>query len=59
MTKKDYELIARVLSEFANDCDKHEHAYRIIGRVSAYMSRELGKDNLRFDSAKFMKACGF
>jgi hypothetical protein len=51
MTRKDYELIARVIRYAEID----ERAGDRIARDFAYA---LAKDNPRFDRARFLKACG-
>jgi len=56
MTRKDYELIARVfadLNESESEGDKVS-----LARVARELAIELWKDNERFDGDKFLKACG-
>lgn len=52
MTKKDYELIARVIQENEGD-DLRSHNY-LVGSL-AYAFEQ---DNPRFDRNKFLQACG-
>ena len=57
MSRKDYELIARVfadLNESESEGDKVS-----LARVAKELTIELWKDNGRFDGDKFLKACGF
>ncbi len=65
MTKKDYELIARSIAESFKDSRDfgggrvaadamREIAYHIVSNLASAMAH----DNPRFDSARFMKACG-
>ena len=64
MTKKDYELIARVLKDQLESC--FTHVNKQIGTIEAYsvecvvkqLTKELEQDNPRFNRQKFMKACG-
>ena len=49
MTKKDYELIARVLDEHTGCPMKFS--------VVAGFARELKEDNPKFDAEKFRQAC--
>lgn len=63
MTKKDYELIARVLKH-GNDSVKNAMDINpitggdMINTISNYMANELKKDNPRFNRDMFMVACG-
>lgn len=50
MTKKDYELIARVISRYSD---------WIKVKLTEDFCRELRVANPRFDEDKFRKACGF
>lgn len=56
MTRKDYELIARVLR------DKHERwdatGQMAVRAIAEAFATELATTNPRFDRARFLKACG-
>lgn len=60
MTKKDYELIARVL----NDTNKFQQdfievsARQVLDQVAANLATQLEAENPLFDRTKFLKACG-
>lgn len=54
MTKKDYELIARVLRDESSD----GQAYRPDETLCLAMADALAEDNPRFDRVKFLVACG-
>lgn len=54
MTKKDYELIARVIKAIC-DRDINLRTKRFIANVFCY---ELSFDNPSFNAEKFGKACG-
>ena len=53
MTKKDYVKIAKILNEASVFCHP-EH----IGSIVAMFCSVLKDDNPRFDSTRFIKACG-
>jgi hypothetical protein len=55
VTRKDYELIARVFAHFSTICELNE---TIGGRIAERLAEDLAEDNPRFDSAKFLRACG-
>jgi hypothetical protein len=55
MTKKDYELIAEVIKGLRADFGDNPVALEVI---ALEMASELQHTNDRFDSAKFLKACG-
>ena len=63
MTRKDYEMIAKVFSdhrkEYAQHGDTKEVAdkCRAILMVAADLAREMSKDNASFDSDRFIMAC--
>ena len=52
MTRKDYVIIAEVFANFANVCNLEE---TIIARN---LADALQADNPRFNSARFLDACG-
>lgn len=56
MTRKDYELIAKVLAAFDSDGASDLLNWAANCR---YMARELAKDNPRFNKITFLDACGF
>ena len=62
MTKKHYEMIARIIAqgrEEANKDNRFSHGGQTaLGLLSARLAKEFEKDNPRFDSAKFLAACG-
>jgi hypothetical protein len=55
MSRKDYELIARVLRD-ANVAD--EHQYELLERIALGFALELAATNPRFDRERFLAACG-
>jgi hypothetical protein len=64
MTRKDYELIAGVLSD-ALDSFYADHNRGLLhnapsmhGMVAESMADALAADNPRFDRERFLKACG-
>lgn len=61
MTKKDYELIARVIARnisVANDRDQNQDVVFGLCHLATDLSRELAQTNPRFNRIKFLKACG-
>lgn len=61
MTKKDYELIARIFNK--NIHDTHPKNVRlnvkmVAGAMAQQFADVLAKDNPRFDAEKFLTACG-
>lgn len=64
MTKKDYELIARVFKgelhawDNAPDSKFKENAIEVIRALSQIMAGYLATDNPRFDRDRFLEACG-
>jgi hypothetical protein len=55
MTKKDYELIAKVLKNTGGGDYKALMAH---GNTCATFAEALAKENPRFNSVKFLEACG-
>lgn len=51
MTRKHFELIARILDESDLSPDEHEH-------ISSRFADELEHLNPNFDRERFLKACG-
>ena len=61
MTRKDYELIARVVKrerDSWNENNANPIAIDTCHRFGEGLAYELENDNPRFDRAKFLKACG-
>ena len=61
MTRKDYELLARVVKrerDSWNENNANPIAIDTCYRFGEGLAYELEKDNPRFDRAKFLKACG-
>ncbi len=65
MTKKDYELIAEAINyskRLATDLGLTEKVFdgylAGVGQTRVLISNALAKDNHKFDSKKFEKACG-
>jgi len=58
MTRKDYEIIAKAITEaFAWEIGKKEGEHAI-SRVAHILANSLRNDNPRFNEDKFLKACG-
>lgn len=57
MTRKDYELIAKVLAT-ASDSGSVEQLLNW-GTTCRHMARELASDNPQFSTVTFLDACGF
>lgn len=57
MTKKDYELIAGVLKRY-NDANNGNMFEDILHDVSYDFATALQEENPKFDSNKFLEACG-
>lgn len=55
MTRKDYVIIAEVFANFANVCNLEE---TIGADIARNLADALQADNPRFDSARFLNACG-
>lgn len=61
MTRKDYELIARALQAKRDELVESRSSYdRICGHDGAILTlaEALASDNPRFNSARFLAACG-
>ena len=52
MTKKHYEAIAKIIDIVAHDKHKHPH------NVAYHLADYFATDNLKFDRARFLQACG-
>ena len=59
MTKKDFELIAKVIKRNYNNNQQAEQARTVCRDIVTDFSLELLRDNPRFDSNRFIEACGF
>lgn len=57
MTRKDYELIAKVLKEAREDSESGEEKLRV-RLIAAKLADEFSDRNERFDRNRFFKACG-
>lgn len=60
MTKKDFELIARVLSEqlASTTADTPRDAVTAVECVAYRFARALANENPRFNRGRFLAACG-
>lgn len=56
MTKKDFELIAKVLATNKPPADE-KNAYETWANIGYDMSQALAKTNAKFDFRRFAKAC--
>jgi hypothetical protein len=69
MTRKDYEMIAKVISQTKEFYEKDipynymvsqvQLSGSISSRLVDHLSNLLKEDNSRFDSERFREACGF
>lgn len=63
MTTKDYELIARAINEAiaVHEIETGEDSKRStdpLNRVARFLATDLAEQNLKFNRAKFLAACG-
>ncbi len=59
MTKKDYILIAKVISEFLDDGENENFSGLYGGHeIALRLSVEMKRQNPRFNKEKFLLACG-
>lgn len=56
MTRKDYELIAKVINR--NTVSLTESAFIDFARMAEDLATELETENPRFDRQRFLTACG-
>lgn len=56
MTRKDYELLAKVFNR--NTTDLSESQFIKFARLAEDLATELQAENPRFDTLRFLKACG-
>lgn len=66
MSRKDYELIAQAFRDEARQYQLHTEnldeaaaALNVLRRMSNRLASRLLDDNSRFDTQKFVTACGF
>lgn len=59
MTRKDYVLLASVIDDTYNNYACGEDERVIVKTFASRMCDRLTQDNARFDSVKFLNACGF
>lgn len=61
MTRKDYQLIAEAIRPYADSLYRNrlKDMESAVETVAIRIARALEKENPRFDSDKFMEACGF
>ena len=57
MTRKDYELIARVFRRELSRCETFGEK-GVVYRLARELSRELRSENMRFDDTRVLLACG-
>ncbi len=57
MTKKDYELIARVIKKEAEKWKAESKYAFAISAIAYNLAEELGKENTRFRKDLFINAC--
>jgi hypothetical protein len=55
MTRKDYELIANVIKQFPR---LDYGVASVLEELAEDLSMALSNENPRFDTARFLKACG-
>ena len=58
MTKKDYELIAATLNRLRVDFDNGGDDTISLRLVAEELADSLGRENVRFNEALFLTACG-
>lgn len=58
MTRKDYKLIAGVLSDIETQADAYFTATETIEKTAMLFASRLKLENSRFDKQKFLDACG-
>lgn len=55
MTRKDYQLIAKVFNDFSKVIDLNE---TVGAEIALCLADDFANDNPRFDRTKFLTACG-
>ena len=58
MTAKDFNLIAEILKDLLEDYADDARAVEVIEDTAHEFSERLLASNIRFDSARFLTACG-
>ena len=58
MTRKDYVLIASTIEHQFSYYEEGTPEVKALKELSLRMAYDLSKDNDRFDSARFLTACG-
>jgi hypothetical protein len=58
MTRKDYVMIAEVIADLMADFNNGRSDEVSLSLVAQELARALQADNDRFDSARFLTACG-
>ena len=59
MSRKDYIAIARAINQTREETANILGSYSVLKNAATKIARELSDDNIRFNSTKFMDACGF
>ena len=59
MTKKDFEMIAKVIAIAKAQANNWHNPEDVVYSVAAEFVKVLSQENPRFDGARFIKACGF
>jgi hypothetical protein len=59
MSRKDYELIARVFADLNSDFNNGGSDAVSLEIVAKELARALWGDNARFNETTFLKACGY
>lgn len=58
MSKKDYIMLSKVLRAGLQDEEKDTHSYKAIASIAYSLTQTLKLENSRFDSERFLTACG-
>lgn len=58
MTKKDYELIASAFNRKIVTLEPNTPLYSVVADTAIYLATELQEENDKFNSEKFLEACG-
>ena len=58
MSKKDYILLSKVVNAELNTWQKDSTGYKAVSSVAYTLAQTLKLQNARFDSEKFLTACG-
>lgn len=59
MTKKDYELVAKLIREGLEVAGDNQQARGALWRFTTNFASEVRLDNARFDRERFLTAAGF